>query len=211
MLDKTPFYATSGGQNGDVGAIENGENIAIVKETKKYFNLNISQVEMNDSILSVGETIEAVVVNRGEVSKHHSATHLLQSALKMVLGDTVSQAGSLNDDKRLRFDFTYPKAMTTEQLEEVQDLVNSMIARGLVGSVEELPIEQAKTKGAIAMFGEKYGDTVRVVEFGDVSVEFCGGTHVRNTGEIGSFYITSEKGVSAGVRRIEAVVGPKCD
>ena len=207
MLDKTPFYATSGGQNGDVGALEDGEHIAIIKETKKFFDMNMSQVEVVSSTLQVGEVVEAVVVNRGEVSKHHSATHLLQSALKMVLGDTVSQAGSLNDDKRLRFDFTYPKAMTTAQIDEVQDLVNSMIARGLSGSVEELPIEQAKTKGAIAMFGEKYGDSVRVVEFGDVSVEFCGGTHVQNTGEIGSFYITKESGVSAGVRRIEAVVG----
>jgi len=208
MLDKTPFYATSGGQNGDVGALEDGDNIAIVKETKKFFEMNMSRVEVSSkSSLKVGSITEAVVVNRGEVSKHHSATHLLQSALKMVLGDTVSQAGSLNDEKRLRFDFTYPKAMTSTQIEEVQDLVNSMIARGLKGSVEELPIEEAKTKGAIAMFGEKYGDSVRVVEFGDVSVEFCGGTHVQNTGEIGSFYITKESGVSAGVRRIEAVVG----
>jgi len=207
MLDKTPFYATSGGQNGDVGALEDGEHIAIIKETKKFFDINMSQVEVVSSTLKVGEIVESVVVNRGEVSKHHSATHLLQSALRMVLGDTVSQAGSLNDDKRLRFDFTYPKAMTQAQIDEVQDLVNSMIARGLTGSVEELPIEEAKTKGAIAMFGEKYGDSVRVVEFGDVSVEFCGGTHVQNTGEIGSFYITSERGVSAGVRRIEAVVG----
>jgi alanyl-tRNA synthetase len=207
MLDKTPFYATSGGQNGDVGALENGGNVAIVKETKKFFGMNLSLVEVESSTLKVGQDIEAVVVNRGEVSKHHSATHLLQSALKMVLGDTVSQAGSLNDESRLRFDFTYPKAMSQAQIEEVQDLVNSMIARGLSGSVEELAIKQAKTKGAIAMFGEKYGDTVRVVEFGDVSVEFCGGTHVQNTGEIGSFYITKESGVSAGVRRIEAVVG----
>jgi len=207
MLNKTPFYATSGGQNGDIGALEDGEHIAIIKETKKFFDINLSQVEVASSTLKVGETVEAVVVNRGEVSKHHSATHLLQSALRMVLGDTVSQAGSLNDEKRLRFDFTYPKAMNQSQIEEVQDLVNSMIARGISGTVEELPIEQAKTKGAIAMFGEKYGDFVRVVEFADVSVEFCGGTHVQNTGEIGSFYITSEKGVSAGVRRIEAVVG----
>ena len=207
MLDKTPFYATSGGQNGDVGAVENAENIAIIKETKKFFNINMSKVEVTSSTLKVGEKVESIVVNRGEVSKHHSATHLLQSALRMVLGDTVSQAGSLNDEKRLRFDFTYPKAMSSAQIEEVQDLVNSMIARGIAGSVEELPIEQAKTKGAIAMFGEKYGDTVRVVEFGDVSVEFCGGTHIQNTSEIGSFYITKESGVSAGVRRIEAVVG----
>ncbi len=207
ILDKTPFYATSGGQEGDVGALENDQHIAIIEETKKLHGLNISKVKVENLTLKVGETVSAVVVNRGEVAKHHSATHLLQSALKMVLGDTVSQAGSLNDDKRLRFDFTYPKAMTNEQLEEVEDLVNSMIARGLKGSVEELAIEEAKNKGAIAMFGEKYGDMVRVVEFGDVSVEFCGGTHVQNTAEIGSFYIVKESGVSAGVRRIEAVVG----
>ena len=207
MLDKTPFYATSGGQNGDTGALEGKDLIAIVKETKKFFGMNLSKVEIENSTLNVGEEFEAVVVNRGEVSKHHSATHLLQSALRMVLGETVSQAGSLNDEKRLRFDFTYPKAMNKEQLDEVEDLVNSMIAQGLKGSVEELPIEQAKKKGAIAMFGEKYGDSVRVVEFGDVSVEFCGGTHVSNTGNIGSFYIIKESGVSAGVRRIEAVCG----
>jgi len=207
MLDKTPFYATSGGQNGDTGALEGKDLIAIVKETKKFFGMNLSKVEIENSTLNIGEEFEAVVVNRGEVSKHHSATHLLQSALRMVLGETVSQAGSLNDEKRLRFDFTYPKAMNKEQLDEVEDLVNSMIAQGLKGSVEELPIEQAKKKGAIAMFGEKYGDSVRVVEFGDVSVEFCGGTHVSNTGNIGSFYIIKESGVSAGVRRIEAVCG----
>jgi alanyl-tRNA synthetase len=169
--------------------------------------MNLSHVSVESSTLQVGEVVEAVVVNRDEVAKHHSATHLLQSALKMVLGDTVSQAGSLNDDKRLRFDFTYAKALSAEQIEEVQDLVNSMIAHSIEGSVEELPIEEAKNKGAIAMFGEKYGDTVRVVEFGDVSVEFCGGTHVGNTGHIGSFFITKESGVSAGVRRIEAVCG----
>ena len=207
VLDRTPFYATSGGQEGDVGALENDQHIAIIEETKKLHGLNISKVKIETSSLQVGETVSAVVVNRGEVAKHHSATHLLQSALKMVLGDTVSQAGSLNDDNRLRFDFTYAKAMTQEQLDEVEDLVNSMIVRGLVGSVEELPIEEAKNKGAIAMFGEKYGEMVRVVEFGDISVEFCGGTHVQNTADIGSFYIVKESGVSAGVRRIEAVVG----
>ena len=125
----------------------------------------------------------------------------------MVLGDTVSQAGSLNDDKRLRFDFTYPKALTKKQLNEVEDLVNSMIAHSIKGTTEELPIEEAKKKGAIAMFGEKYGNIVRVVEFENVSVEFCGGTHVDNTSKIGSFYITKESAVSSGVRRIEAVCG----
>ena len=207
MLEETPFYATSGGQAGDIGALEDNEHIAIIEETSKFHGLNLSKVNVEKSDLSTGEAVEAVVVNRYEIAKHHSATHLLQSALKMVLGDTVSQAGSLNDANRLRFDFTYPKAMTNDQVEEVEDLVNSMIARGISGGIEELPIEQAKEKGAIAMFGEKYGDTVRVVSFGDVSVEFCGGTHVRNSSDIGSFYITKESGVSAGVRRIEAVCG----
>jgi alanyl-tRNA synthetase len=207
MLDKTPFYATSGGQTGDIGALEDNEHIAIIEDTQKFHGLNLSKVRVENSTLTQGESVDAVVVNRYEIAKHHSATHLLQSALKMVLGDTVSQAGSLNDSSRLRFDFTYPKAMTTAQIDEVEDLVNSMIARGIAGNIEELPIEQAKNKGAIAMFGEKYGDVVRVVSFSDVSVEFCGGTHVRNTADIGSFYIVKESGVSAGVRRIEAVCG----
>ena len=207
MLDFTPFYATSGGQSGDVGALEDNKHIAIIEETSKFHGLNLSKVKVANSNLNQNETVDAVVVNRYEIAKHHSATHLLQSALKMVLGDTVSQAGSLNDSSRLRFDFTYPKAMTTAQIEEVEDLVNTMISRGITGNVEELPIEQAKNKGAIAMFGEKYGDMVRVVSFSDVSVEFCGGTHVKNTADIGSFYIVKESGVSAGVRRIEAVCG----
>ncbi|MFY9088296.1 alanine--tRNA ligase [Arcobacter aquimarinus] len=207
MLDKTPFYATSGGQNGDIGALEDNKHIAIIEETSKFHGLNLSKVKVENSTLSQGENVDAVVVNRYEVAKHHSATHLLQSALKIVLGESVSQAGSLNDASRLRFDFTYPKAMSSEQIEEVEDLVNTMIARSIAGNVEELPIEEAKNKGAIAMFGEKYGDTVRVVSFSDVSVEFCGGTHVKNTSDIGSFYIIKESGVSAGVRRIEAVCG----
>jgi alanyl-tRNA synthetase len=208
LLDKTPFYATSGGQNGDIGALEFDGKNAMVIETSKFHNLNLSKVDVQNTKLSQNQIIEAVVINRHEVAKHHSATHLLQSALKMVLGDSVSQAGSFNDSTKLRFDFTYPKAMTTEQINEVEDLVNSMISRALNGVVEELPIEVAKKKGAIAMFGEKYGDMVRVVSFGgDVSVEFCGGTHVKNAAEIGSFYIVKESGVSAGIRRIEAVVG----
>ena len=207
MLDNTPFYATSGGQEGDVGVLEDGEHIAQILTTQKFFDMNLSNVKVVSKDLLIGEKVEAIVVNREEVEKHHSATHLLQSALRMVLGETVGQAGSLNDDKRLRFDFTYPKAMSKEQLDEVEDLVNSAIAHAINGCVEELPIEEAKQKGAIAMFGEKYGDTVRVVSFDDVSVEFCGGTHVKNTADIGSFYIVKESGVSAGVRRIEAVVG----
>ena len=208
LLDKTPFYATSGGQNGDIGAIEFEGKNAVVLETSKFHNLNLSKVDVKDTKLNKNQNIEAVVINRHEVAKHHSATHLLQAALKMVLGDSVSQAGSFNDANKLRFDFTYPKAMTNEEINEVEDLVNSMINRALAGVVEELPLEIAKKKGAIAMFGEKYGEVVRVVSFGeDVSVEFCGGTHVKNTADIGSFYIIKESGVSAGIRRIEAVVG----
>ena len=208
LLDKTPFYATSGGQNGDIGAIEFEGKNTVVLETSKFHNLNLSKVDVKDTKLNKNQNIEAVVINRHEVAKHHSATHLLQAALKMVLGDSVSQAGSFNDANKLRFDFTYPKALTSEQINEVEDLVNSMIARSLKGQVEELPLEIAKKKGAIAMFGEKYGEVVRVVSFGeDVSVEFCGGTHVKNTADIGSFYIIKESGVSAGIRRIEAVVG----
>ncbi|MGJ0333687.1 alanine--tRNA ligase [Aliarcobacter cryaerophilus] len=207
LLDKTPFYATSGGQNGDIGAIEKDGNNIMVIETSKFHNLNLSKIDIKNIKISQNEIVEAVVVNRYEIAKHHSATHLLQSALKMVLGDSVSQAGSFNDANKLRFDFTYPKALTNEQINEVEDLVNSMIARALKGKVEELPLELAKKKGAIAMFGEKYGEVVRVVSFGDVSVEFCGGTHVKNTADIGSFYIIKESGVSAGIRRIEAVVG----
>lgn len=208
LLDTTPFYATSGGQNGDIGALElDGGNI-MVEDTQKFHGLNLSKIKVKDIKISQNSIVEAVVVNRYEVAKHHSATHLLQSALKIVLGDSVSQAGSFNDDSKLRFDFTYPKAMTKEEVAEVQDLVNSMVTRSLVGNVEELPLNEAKKRGAIAMFGEKYGDLVRVVSFGtDVSVEFCGGTHVRNTADIGSFYITKESGVSSGIRRIEAVVG----
>lgn len=207
MLEQTPFYALSGGQVGDIGIIEDAKSIAEVLETKKFFDLNLSKVRVEQEFLEKNEEVTAVVVNRYEISKHHSATHLLQSALKMVLGETVSQAGSLNDASRLRFDFTYPKAMTTEEINEVEDLVNSMISRAIAGNVEELPIEEAKHKGAIAMFGEKYGNMVRVVSFGDFSVEFCGGIHVKNTSDIGSFFITKESGVSAGVRRIEAVCG----
>ena len=207
MLDKTPFYATSGGQTGDTGVLENEHCLASVKETSKFYDINLSKIKVESSVLRKGEEVQSIVINRREIEKHHSATHLLQSALKIVLGDTVAQAGSLNDTSKLRFDFTYPKAMTNSQINEVEELVNKMIAKGISGEVEELPIEEAKSKGAIAMFGEKYGSSVRVVSFGDTSVEFCGGTHVNNTSDIGSIYIVKESGVSAGVRRIEAVCG----
>jgi len=207
LIDNTPFYATSGGQVGDKGYIQNSIVSADVIKTEKFFGLNLSQISVEKGELTADLEVEAKVSNRQEIAKHHSATHLLQSALKQILGDTVSQAGSLNDDKRLRFDFTYHKPLTQTQIEQVQDLVNKIIAQNIAGSVSEMGIDEAKKTGAIAMFGEKYGDTVRVVKFGDVSIEFCGGTHVGSTGEIGSFYITKESGVGTGVRRIEAVCG----
>jgi alanyl-tRNA synthetase len=207
MLKQTPFYATSGGQVGDIGVIGSNEAISIVYETKKFHGLNLSYVKMQQEQLSVGDKVESIVIDRDEVAKHHSATHLLQSALKQVLGNSVGQAGSLNDATKLRFDFTYPKALTDKELEEVEQKVNDMILDNIKNTTKELPIKEAKKSGAIAMFGQKYGDIVRVVDFEGESVEFCGGTHVAYTSQIGSFYIIKESGVSAGVRRIEAVVG----
>jgi alanyl-tRNA synthetase len=207
MLDKTPFYATSGGQEGDLGAIGYDENISIVEETKKFHDINLSKVLMRQLSLKVGDEVESLVIDRDEVAKHHSATHLLQVALKEVLGDSVSQAGSMNSATKLRFDFTHNEALSAEQLDVIETIVNDMIAEGLENDTKVMPIEEAKKSGAIALFGEKYGDEVRVVDFEGVSVEFCGGTHVANTSDIGSFYITKESGVSSGVRRIEAVVG----
>ncbi|WP_457562082.1 alanine--tRNA ligase [Caminibacter pacificus] len=207
MLEETPFYAESGGQVGDRGEIlKDGKVIAKVVDTKKFDEKNLSKVE--DAELKVGEKVEAVVdESRNEIAKHHSATHLLHSALRKVLGEHVTQAGSLVEANRLRFDFTHPKALSKEELQKIEEMVNNVIARGVNAEVAEMPIEEAKKAGAMALFGEKYGNIVRVVKFSDFSVELCGGTHVKNTAEIGSFYITKESGVSAGVRRIEAVVG----
>ncbi|WP_456488671.1 alanine--tRNA ligase [Caminibacter pacificus] len=207
MLKETPFYAESGGQVGDRGEIlRDGKVAAKVVDTKKFDEKNLSKVE--DAELKVGEKVEAVVdESRNEIAKHHSATHLLHSALRKVLGEHVTQAGSLVEANRLRFDFTHPKALSKEELQKIEEMVNNVIARGVNAEVAEMPIEEAKKAGAMALFGEKYGNIVRVVKFSDFSVELCGGTHVKNTAEIGSFYITKESGVSAGVRRIEAVVG----
>ena len=148
-----------------------------------------------------------VDINRLEVEKHHSATHLLHAALYDLLGDHISQAGSSNDARRLRFDFSHPKAMTSAEIAEIEEQVNYQILRGIKGQTKEMSIDEAKNSGAKAQFGEKYGDKVRVVSFGDASVELCGGTHINNTAVIGTFVITKESGVSAGVRRIEAVCG----
>ena len=201
LLDKTPFYAESGGQTGDKGTLGN----ATVLDTKKFLDMNLSEVEGK---LSVGDEVEAVVdSSRAEIEKHHSATHLLQSALKAALGEHIAQAGSLNDDKRLRFDFSHPQALTSDEVAQVEAWVNDKIARAIETKTEVMSIDEAKNSGATALFGEKYGDEVRVVSMGDASVELCGGTHVSNIAQIGLFMISKESGVSAGVRRIEAVCG----
>ena len=208
MLDKTPFYAESGGQVGDRGELASrSTSIPTIKvlDTKKFLDMNLSEVEGK---LSVGDEVEAVVdQSRAEIEKHHSATHLLHAALRTVLGDHIAQAGSLNDDKRLRFDFSHPKAMTAEEIEKVEAWVNDKISRAIPRKTEIMSIEEAKKSGAVALFGEKYGNEVRVVSMGDASVELCGGTHVDNTAQIGLFMIMKESGVSAGVRRIEAICG----
>ena len=204
LLDKTPFYAESGGQVGDQGVLE---GLATVTDTRKFFDLNLSHIEVKETIVT-GTKVKAVVdISRMEIEKHHSATHLLHAALYDVLGEHISQAGSLNDATRLRFDFSHPKAMSAAEIAEVEEQVNYQILRGIEGVTKEMSIDEAKESGAKAQFGEKYGDTVRVVSFGDASVELCGGTHVPNTAVIGTFIITKESGVSAGVRRIEAVCG----
>ena len=201
LLDKTPFYAESGGQKGDSGTLGDVK----VLDTKKFLEMNLSEVEGK---LSVGDEVEAVVdSNRKEIEKHHSATHLLHAGLREILGDHISQAGSLNDDKRLRFDFSHPQAMSAEEIEKVETWVNDKISHAISAKTEVMSIEEAKDSGAMALFGEKYGDEVRVVSMGDASVELCGGTHVSNVSQIGLFMITKESGVSAGVRRIEAVCG----
>jgi len=207
LLDKTPFYAESGGQVGDRGelGIRNEELGIKVLDTKKFLDMNLSEVEGK---LSVGDEVEAVVdTSRAEIEKHHSATHLLHAGLRAILGEHISQAGSLNDDKRLRFDFSHPQAMTSEEVQKVEDWVNDKISRALPRETKLMSIEEAKNSGAMALFGEKYGDEVRVVSMGDASVELCGGTHVDNVAQIGLFMITKESGVSAGVRRIEAICG----
>ncbi|RKV49288.1 alanine--tRNA ligase [Helicobacter pylori] len=208
LLEKTPFYAEGGGAIGDRGALfKDNEEAALVLDTKNFFGLNFSLLEIK-KVLKKGEQVIAQVSDeRLEIAKHHSATHLLQSALREVLGSHVSQAGSLVESKRLRFDFSHAKALNDEELEKVEDLVNAQIFKHLTSQVEHMPLNQAKDKGALALFSEKYAENVRVVSFKEASIELCGGIHVENTGLIGGFRIVKESGVSSGVRRIEAVCG----
>ncbi|MFP6127465.1 alanine--tRNA ligase [Helicobacter pylori] len=208
LLEKTPFYAEGGGAIGDRGALfKDNEEAALVLDTKNFFGLNFSLLEIKKVLKKGDQVIMQVSDERLEIAKHHSATHLLQSALREVLGSHVSQAGSLVESKRLRFDFSHAKALNDEELEKVEDLVNAQIFKHLKSQVEHMPLNQAKDKGALALFSEKYAENVRVVSFKEASIELCGGIHVENTGLIGGFRIVKESGVSSGVRRIEAVCG----
>ncbi|WQV54165.1 alanine--tRNA ligase [Helicobacter pylori] len=208
LLEKTPFYAEGGGAIGDKGALlKDDEEAALVLDTKNFFGLNFSLLEIKKVLKKGDQVIAQVSDERFEIAKHHSATHLLQSALREVLGSHVSQAGSLVESKRLRFDFSHAKALNDEELEKVEDLVNAQIFKHLKSQVEHMPLNQAKDKGALALFSEKYAENVRVVSFKEASIELCGGIHVENTGLIGGFRIVKESGVSSGVRRIEAVCG----
>jgi len=205
MLENTPLYAESGGQCGDSGVLKIADQTLSIEDTQKFHDINLSKIEGK---LSQGDEVEAIVDSRrADIARNHSATHLLHAGLKAILGDHVAQAGSLNDDKKLRFDFSHPKAMSAEEIEQVEMWVNERILSKLDSNTELMSIEDAKNSGAVALFGEKYGDEVRVVSFGSDSVELCGGTHVNNTSDIGMFMITKESGVSAGVRRVEAICG----
>ena len=208
FVEETPFYATSGGQEADCGVITCGDGEFVVEDVKKLLGGKIGHIGyMRNGMMKVQDTV-TLSVNREKralSARNHSATHLLQKALRTVLGTHVEQAGSSVNEDRLRFDFSHFSAMTAEEIQKVEELVNESISRSLPVIVKNMPIEEARKTGAQALFGEKYGDIVRVVNMGDYSIEFCGGTHVPNTSEIGAFKILSETGVAAGVRRIEAL------
>ncbi len=210
VLDKTPFYAESGGQVGDTGKIK-GKNFRIrVFDTKKTADgifIHYGKVLEGSVLIKDKAVAEIDTVRRDAIRRSHTAAHLLQAALRQVLGTHVEQAGSMVSDTVTRFDFTHFSALTPEEIEKVENIVNGVILEAISVENREMPIDEAKKLGAMALFGEKYGDTVRVVKVADKSVEFCGGTHVSNTGKIGMFKIVSESSVAAGVRRIEAVTG----
>ena len=211
VLDKTPFYAEMGGQVADHGVISaNGVTFQVTDVQKNKGGKYMHTGKLTQGVLKVGDTVSASidVKRRKAVMRAHSATHLLDKALRTVLGDHVHQAGSLVEEDRLRFDFTHFSALTAEELAKVSAMVNEAVLEGYDIHTDVLPIEEAKKKGAIALFGEKYGDTVRVVDMGEgYSVEFCGGTHLDNTAKVGVFHISSEFSVASGVRRIEATTG----
>ena len=209
ILDTTPFYGESGGQVGDSGLITKDGAVLTVTDTKKTDGVYVHICTVSNGIFKVGDTVRAEIdtERREAIRRNHSSCHLLQSALRRVLGNHVEQAGSYVDGDKMRFDFTHFSAMTADELAEVEAIVNKEILTGIEVDTREMPIDEAKKLGAMALFGEKYGKIVRVVRMGDFSTEFCGGTHVDNTARIGLFKIISETSVAAGVRRIEAVTG----
>ena len=210
VLDTTPFYAESGGQVGDTGTITADGSVFIVGDTTKtHDGVFMHTGSLQNGIISVGDKVSAEIniQRRQAIMRNHTSAHLLQSALLKVLGTHVEQAGQLVSENTMRFDFTHFSAMTPEEITKVEKLVNDEILAGINVTMEEMGIDQARKKGAMALFGEKYGDIVRVVSAGDFSIELCGGTHVDNTAKLGLFKIISEGSVAAGVRRIEAVTG----
>ena len=210
IVAKTPFYATMGGQQGDKGIIKSATGTFVVEDTVKVVGNRVAHVGyVSEGMISSDEEVELHVdkVLRAKTCRNHSATHLLQKALREVLGTHVEQAGSYQDGERTRFDFSHFSAMTPEEIAKVEAIVNEKIAEAIPVETAVMSVDEAKKTGAMALFGEKYGEKVRVVSIGDFSKEFCGGTHVKNTGEISAFKIISESGVAAGVRRIEAITG----
>ncbi len=210
IVEQTPFYATMGGQQGDKGIIRTATGEFQVEDTIKLLGGKVGHVgKMISGMMKTGDEADLSVdaALRAKICKNHSATHLLQKALREVLGTHVEQAGSYQDGERTRFDFSHFAAMTPEELEKVEKIVNDKIAEAIPVRTDVMTVDEAKKTGAMALFGEKYGETVRVVSMGDFSKEFCGGTHVKNTSEIAAFKIISENGVAAGVRRIEALTG----
>lgn len=210
VLDRTPFYAESGGQIGDRGYLSGDGLLVRIEDVQKQGDLFVHFGRVERGILRVGDPVQAQIdlACRRRAQAHHTATHLLQAALKRIVDPSIGQAGSLVAFDRLRFDFTLSRPVTPEELEQIENLVNTWIAEAHAAQVAIMPLAEAKARGAVAMFGEKYGAEVRVIDFPGVSMELCGGTHVNNTAEIGLFKIIAETGVAAGIRRIEAVAGP---
>jgi alanyl-tRNA synthetase len=209
ILDRTPFYAESGGQIGDRGYLSSGDTIVRIDDVQKEADLfiHLGQIERGTLITDSEVNAQVSMSERRRIMAHHTATHLLQAALKKIVDPSVSQAGSLVAADRLRFDFNLSRAVTPEELQQVELQINNWIAEAHSAKVAVMPLEEAKSRGAIAMFGEKYAADVRVIDFPGVSMELCGGTHVSNTNEIGLFKIVSETGIAAGIRRIEAIAG----